>query len=439
MLALQPRTWLAILIGSAIGVGGIIQGLHWRSLSSQSQLADMEVQLELAIEENELLKRENASLRSLAQGGGNLAIAPELISRAEREMGLHFISAAAVNQISSEELRDRVRAAIESRFGPSGIDDRQDAYRLLGWLGKDDDLLAQLTLVKAVGAIGWFDDQTGEAWVTERFNPDDISSQATLLRLLCRSLLHQQYPPKDSYPGDDEARAREALHRGAAAGAEARFLAECARIHGLMPMHRNTDVEQIFNHLPAFIQGITFFPVIEGKGLADSLHVQGMEVFHATLADPPTTTRAILLPTQKKAPLPVEMPNTAEPPYLDESAGQLGLRLWLEPLGDVGVASDLASHWQADRYLLLPDGEASTALVWDIEMDTPDATSRLVTAFENYIMAITGADKPHQSGQVAVGPDERLLDFRRISPTRLRFSNAATRTWLHQSFSSSNP
>ena len=142
----------------------------------------------------------------------------ELIDRVEKEFALRFLSSPVVHRIAGEELRDRIGAAIESRFGPSGIDDRQESYKLIGWLRPGDDLLAQLTAVRAIGALGWFDDVTGEGWVTDRFELKNIPDQATLVRLLARILFHQNFPPPPAYPGDDAARAREALHQGAAAG-----------------------------------------------------------------------------------------------------------------------------------------------------------------------------------------------------------------------------
>ena len=423
-----------MLIGGAVGLGGIMQGLHWRSVAQSSGIADLETQLRLATEENEMLKRENASLRSLAQGGGEVAVPREAIDRAEKEMGLRFLSSPVVHQIASEELRDRIAAAIESRFGPSGIDDRQDAYRLIGWLGPDDNLLAQLTLVRAVGAVGWFDDVTGEAWVTERFNPDDIPDQAALLRLLCRILLHQHFPPPPGYPGDDAARAREALHQGAASGAEARFYAASARALGFMPMRENADVEQIFNSLPPVIQGLTTFPVINGKGLADTLHVQGNEALHAALRNPPQTTRAILLPAETAVPEPLDTPAPPDEPFLTESAGQLGLRLWLEPLGDVGEADEIASFWKNDRYVLLPDGEASTAVVWDIELETAESLHRLLAAANTRLAAMAGLDEPAPVGEIIATPAQRQLVLRRLSPTRLRFIHCATRALAESDF-----
>jgi hypothetical protein len=415
------------LLGGAIGLGGLLQGLHWRSAAKSTGLAELEQQLSIATEENTLLKRENESLRSLAQGGGELAVPRELIERAEKEFGLRFLSNPVVHRIAGEELRDRVAAALESRFGPSGIDDRADAYLRIGWLGPDDDLLAQLTAVRAVGARGWFDDVTGEAWVTDRFDQQNIPDQAALVRLLARILLHQNFPPPPAYPGDDAARAREALHQGAATGSEARYYAANARTIGFLPMKENTEVEQLLASLPEFIQSLTTFPIIEGKGLADTLHVQGNTKFHEVFRNPPQTTRSILLPAEPPTtPPPLDMPDTPEDPYLSESAGQLGLRLWLEPMGDLAIASELASFWKNDRYLLIPDGDASSAVIWDIELESSDATDRFASAALDRIAAMAGLTERAKLAQTHLTPEKRNLRIERISPTRLRFMNTAT-------------
>jgi hypothetical protein len=423
----DPKTLLPLLLGGAVGLGGLLQGLHWKSAAAGAGLADLETQLRIATEENELLKRENESLRSLAQGGGELAVPRELIERAEKEFGLRFLSSPVVHRIAGEELRDRVAAALESRHGPSGIDDRQEAWRLIGWLGPDDDLLSQLTAVRAVGARSWFDDVTGEAWVTDRFDADNIPDQAALVRVLARILLHQNFPPPPAYPGDDAARAREALHQGAAAGSEARFYAANARAIGFMPMKENTESEQLFASLPRFIQGLTTFPVIEGKGLADTLHVQGNEKFHAVFRNPPQTTRAILSPAETAQPQgDLEIPAMPEDPYLSETAGQLGLRLWLDSPDDSGAASEIAAAWRNDRYVLIPDGEASSAVLWDIELDSKESADRLQAAALDRIAAMAGLKQGATLGQPVSTPEKRHMKVSRPSPTRIRFLNTAT-------------
>ncbi|HVJ45033.1 MAG TPA: hypothetical protein VM511_01525, partial [Luteolibacter sp.] len=68
---------LPVLIGGAVGAAGIIQGLHWRSTGSSDGLSEMENRLRIVGEENDLLRRENDSLRSIAQGGGEVAVPQE--------------------------------------------------------------------------------------------------------------------------------------------------------------------------------------------------------------------------------------------------------------------------------------------------------------------------------------------------------------------------
>jgi hypothetical protein len=396
------------LLGGVIGAAGILQGLHWRSSSNTADLAELENQLRIAGEENEMLRRENESLRSLAQGGGELAVPQEFIDRTEKEFGLRFLSSPVVHRLAGEELRGRIMAAIESRYGPAGIDDRQESYKLIGWLRPDDDLLSQLAAVRAVGALAWFDDVTGEGWVTDGFDLKNIPDQAALVRLLARVLLHQHFPPAPAYPGDDAARAREALHQGAAAGSEARFYAMSARTIGFMPMKENAEAVQLLASLSPFLQGLTTFTASEGKGLADTLHVQGNDKFQAAFRSPPQTTRAIFFPGEPAAePKALELPAVPEEPFLTETAGQLGLRLWLEPLGDIGAAAEIAACWKNDRYVLFPDGEASSAVLWDIELETPEAADKLQAA----------------ASQLAVAQEKRHLKVTRPSPVRVRFLN----------------
>lgn len=393
-------------------MAGILQGLHWRSSGNSADLAGLENQLRIAGEENEMLRRENESLRSLAQGGGELAVPQEFIDRAEKEFGLRFLSSPVVHRLAGEELRSRIMAAIESRYGPSGIDDRQESYKLIGWLRPDDDLLSQLAAVRAVGALAWFDDVTGEGWVTDRFDLKNIPDQAVLVRLLARVLLHQHFPPAPAYPGDDAARAREALHQGAAAGSEARFYALGARTIGFMPMKENTEAVQLLASLSPFLQGLTTFPASDGKGLADTLHVQGNDKFQAAFRNPPQTTRAIFFPGEPAAePKALELPAVPEEPFLTETAGQLGLRLWLEPLGDIGEASEIAACWKNDRYVLFPDGEASSAVLWDIELENAEAADKLQAAASRLVAAMAGAQ------------EKRQLKITRPSPVRVRFLN----------------
>ncbi len=422
----SPQTTLSLLVGAAIGAAGIIQGLTWKSSAAPQDLTQLQNQLRIAAEENEMLKRENESLRSLAQGGGDLSVPQELITRVEKDLGLHFTATPAIQRIAADALRDRIGAEIESRFGPEGLQDRQESYSLIGLLRPDDDLFAQLTAVTALGNIAWFDPSSGEGWMLDKTDLKNIPDQAALLRLLARMLLHQQFPPPDDYPGDEPARAREALFQGAASGVQARFMAEMARTIGFMPMKENIELEQLLAALSPFIQGLTNFPNLEGKGYADSLHIKGNPALHAAFRQPPLTTRSIFLPSEVNLPPPpLTLPITPEEPFLSESLGQLGLRLWLEPFGDVGAASEIAMTWKNDRYILFPDGESSSAVLWEIELDSPAATDQLQAIAVNLAAALAGQQAEGVLGKMMQTEDQRHLLVTRPAPTRLRFLNTA--------------
>ena len=434
----NPKAMLPWLLGLAIGAGGLLQGLHWRSQAPSTALEAVESQLEMVTEENEILRRENEALRSLAQGGGEMPVPQEFIDHIEQEFGLRFLSSPVVHRIAGEELRYRIAAAVESRFGPSGIYDRQDAYHLIGWIGADVNLLAQLTAVRAVGVRGWFDDVTGEGWVTDRFDIENIPDQGALIRLLSRILLHQHFPPPPGYPGDDAARAREAMHAGAASGAEGRFMSAQARSIGFMQADQgNLELESLMANISPFVEGISTFPTSTGRGLADTLHVQGNEELHAVLRDPPQTTRAIIYPAEPADDIrDVRLPEPPEEPYLVETAGQLGLRLWLDAAGDPGMALDLSSAWRGDRYVLVPDGEESVLVIWEIEMEDGDRAGQLLDAALERVaaMADMDADTAPEAGGVVAAPGSRFLRADRVSPTRVRFLNthergSAEREW----------
>jgi hypothetical protein len=418
----SPQNILFLLLGAAIGAGGILQGLYWKSSRSPAEMTELEGQVRTAAEEIVMLKRENESLRSLAQGGGELSVPRDFIDRTEKDFGLRFLSNPVIHRIAGEELRDRITAAIESRMGPSGIDDRQESYALIGWLRPDDDLLTQLTAVRAVDANGWFDDVTGEGWMLDKADLKNIPDQATLVGLLARILFHQHFPPAPTYPGDDAARAREALHQGTAAGAEARFYVEKARTVGFMPMTENKDFKQLIASLSPFLQGLTNFPITEGKSYSDALYVRGNETLHTAFRSPPQTTRTILSPGATIPTIDWQLPATPEPPVLTESAGQLGLLLWLKSLGDDTASAEIAATWRGDGYLLFPDGESSVAIVWDIELDSSTSADR----FQAIAQKITDAIAKQQNHT------NRHLSLMRISPTRLRFLNTAEAATLER-------
>ncbi|QTN30888.1 hypothetical protein HZ994_00615 [Akkermansiaceae bacterium] len=396
---------LPLLVGTAIAAAGWMRPAGARSQGDAAGDADL-------LQRIGILEKENASLRSLAQGGGEVAVPPEMIAQVEKDYGLAFLSSPVFHRIATEELGYRIEAALESRLGPQGADDRQEAWRWMGLLKPGDKLLEQLVAVKSVGAVGWFDEVTGEAWVTDRFDIANIPDQAAMLRLLVRVLLNQNFPPPPAYPGDDAARAREALHAGAAKGAESRFYAASARGIGFLPMNDDGPAARLLLSLPAFVQGLVQFPALEGKGLADTAFVKGTAEFSKRMREAPQSTYGVAFPAEPHEGVDIVFPEISDEVYLEESAGYLGLRLWLAEGGDAGLAAEIAGEWVADRYVLFADGEMSSGLAWDVVLGSAEAAGR----FEHACRERLGA----------YAEEGRLLDIERVGERRVRFLNVAT-------------
>ncbi|RYD33928.1 MAG: hypothetical protein EOP87_10130, partial [Verrucomicrobiaceae bacterium] len=54
----SPKTLLPLLIGTAVGAGGIFQGLQWRIMGGPAgATGGLENQLRIATEENNILRR----------------------------------------------------------------------------------------------------------------------------------------------------------------------------------------------------------------------------------------------------------------------------------------------------------------------------------------------------------------------------------------------
>ncbi len=419
---MRPEKILPWLLGGALGAAGLIQGWHWRS--SAPRTGDEEQEGKIIALENEIaiLRRENESLRSLAQGGGEVQVAPETTDFVERALGLNFKSTPRVHRIAGEELRDRVIASIEARYGPHGLDSRQQAWSLMGLLTPEDRFAAQLAATKAVGARSWFDDGSGEGWVTDRYDPQSVPDQAALIRVLARILIFQNHPPAPGWPGDEAANAREALQHGTALAVENRFLARQALASGFTGVQENTDARELIANLPAFVRGLATFPAVFGLPRAERLMDQE-EILHA-LYKPPRLTADFFPAHEGLEAQPPELPATPGNVLLEESAGMLGLNLWLEPLG--GDFAKLAGGWRGDRYRLHATSDMEVHLVWDIRMEQEKAADELQGASLSLASALAGTEEDPAPGQVLATPEGRFIAVVRVKPDLLRFINASS-------------
>ncbi|MEK7948914.1 hypothetical protein [Luteolibacter soli] len=416
---MRPQTLLPWLLGAAIGTAGWMQGLQWRNSAKAAEGDDSSGRITALENEVDLLKRENESLRSLSQGGGEVKVPQDLIDFVEQSLGFDFKSNPQVHRIAGEELQDRIAASIEARYGPNELDSRQQAWTLMGLLTSGDIFSSQLAATKSVGARSWFDEQSGEGWVTDRFDPQAIPDQAALIRTLARILLHQQYPPAPGWPGDEAAICREALHHGAAMAVENRFLALQALGIGFTGLKDNPEARELMASLPPFVRGIATFP--SALGLPRAGRLMDQEELMGALHKPPAITADFFPEHEGLQASPVTLPETPGNVLLEESAGMLGLKLWLEPLGE--ESAKLADAWRGDRYRLHATSDTDVHLIWDIRLDSEKSADAFATAAAKLVSSLAGTDHPPAIGTAVTTPEGRKLTLLRPAPDTVRLLN----------------
>ncbi len=423
---------LPILLGVAMGAGGWMHGAHSSKAAASTGTVDS-VELIALQQQVDQLTRENDALRSLSQGGGEFAVPPEFIERVEKQLDLRYLSSPVVHQVASEELPDRVLASMEARYGDGGLDDRQIAYQLIGWLRPDDRLGHQLAALRSVGARAWFDELSGEAWVTNRFQIENIPDQASLLRALARILLNQHFPSAQGEISDDAVRTHDALHSGVAAGVEAKFYQENARAIGFMSLKEDNEAAQLMLSLPPFLQGLASFAGIEGKTYADELLVKGRTQLLDKMRNSPQHSAEIMFPYERDiSAQPAVLAETPGEMVIEDAAGALGVRLWYDRLGDVKASRDLAEQLVDDRWRLIATDDQTFHLVW--VMAFTDKKSADLAAKSSLAMVAGFAESTSQPliGAVVKTPAGRYLRVDRISDTQLRFVNAADQSTIDQ-------
>jgi hypothetical protein len=122
---------------------------------------------------------------------------------------------------------------------------------------------------------------------------------------------------------------------------------------------------------------------------------------------------------------PPELPATPGNMLLEESAGMLGLRLWLEPLGE--EFTKLADGWRGDRYRLHATSDADVHLLWDIRFDSEKSADEFVKAALSMVSSLTGSEKDPAPGEILPTPEDRFAGIVRIRPDVVRFINASSR------------
>jgi hypothetical protein len=192
-----------------------------------------------------------------------------------------------------------------------------------------------------------------------------------------------------------------------------------------MSMKEDTEASQLLLSLPPFIQGLSSFLGIEGKTYADQLLLKSRETLLGALRQPPQSTSDVMfLFEREKIDRRVVFPETPGEMVAEDSGGALGLRLWLNPLGDVQAARDLSEAWVHDFGRLFATDDRTHHLVWCIELRDEAATDQALQAFCALASAIADVPEDLTPGQAIKTSQGSWLRMERTGKTSLRWTHA---------------
>jgi hypothetical protein len=368
---MSPERVFQVLTVLGLAAGGWLYGDYWKK--SNLPPLDNDSAATLRAENSELVQRVDTLEEELAQirsmlSKGPFPVPEDIISWVEKDYDMVFLKNPNVRLASPTKIRDAAHANLRLIYGEVDLENEGLAWELLGLLPPNHRLFTQLLFVNSTGVKGICDLSEQRILLSENFDAMSVPDRSVLVRLLGQLLAYQNYPKKE-WGSRDEWQAWEAVHTGSAAAQQSRFL------------RRNTDTneaswddpeparEQLLNDLEPALQGFCNFPFIEGADFSRYFFIDSRAAWAGMFQNPPSSTAAVLHPNQKeREAIDISFPNSGSEIIHENTIGELGLRLWLEPFAGMNESGLLAEQWRGDRYQLRSRSDKQFTLTWKIAL-----------------------------------------------------------------------
>jgi hypothetical protein len=329
---------------------------------------------------------------------GPFPVPDEIISWVEKDYDMVFLKAPNVRLASPTKIRDAAHANLRLIHGEDDLENEGLAWELLGLLPPNQRLFTQLLFVNSSGVKGICDLSEQKILLSENFDAMSVPDRSVLVRLLGQLLAYQNYPKKE-WGSRDEWQAWEAVHTGSAAAQQARFLSRNPAVNEGGWNDPEPAREQLLNDLEPALQGFCNFPFIEGADFSRYFFIDSREAWAAMFRTPPSTTSAVLHPNQKeRGAVEISFPSSGPEIIHENSIGELGLRLWLEPFTGMDESGLLAEQWRGDRYQLRRRPDKQFTLAWKIALaDEKSAKSLKAEVERSMIPSFHEAQSPRKT------------------------------------------
>lgn len=301
----------------------------------------------------------------------------------------------------------------------------------LGFFPLGTDLAATQLELLGDQVLGYYDDKRDEMAVVQRGGAFGPLERVTLAHEYTHALQDQHFDlgslDREDLSNGDRSLARTALVEGDASLLTQQWsLANMtfAEILAITKQALDPASMAILARVPPLIARQLTFPYQEGLAFASGLFEQGgWAAVDAAFALPPDSTEQILHPvkyTSREQPVKVRAPIAAKalgPGWSEatqDTIGELGTAIWLEPTAGRRAAGDAASGWGGDRVVLLEGPDDGWLVAWQTAWDTPaDADAFALAAQAQVAWMANPASVVHVPGssdvQVRIASTGELL------------------------------
>jgi hypothetical protein len=349
------------------------------------------------------------------------------------------------SELARDELRGVVVKLMEEQITDEEFRNSTATLIAMGFLPHDADLKASLVDLLSEQIAAFYDQHSHRLFMFRGADLSRTDQRIILAHELTHALQDQHFGlkkfPLELKDNDDKVAATQALIEGDATLVMSMFMLQ--DIAGGSPVDAlSMFVTQPMDQLlkaPQFLRESLVFPYLAGQEFAVRLHTNGgfSEVDRA-FAAPPDSTAQIFDPEKYTGPVRVEPVAVrwrdaevdGEKPLLENTAGELGVRLLFKEWLGKTMGEQVGEGWAGDRYRSFAAGKDGTVhTAWRIKWATPLDAQEYIAGCEKLLAK---RYKPGDIRRTAGGCEfdsPRFVRLRRLSPTETLLVEAQDKTW----------
>lgn len=328
-----------------------------------------------------------------------LRIALEIEGDVEDLRGLKFKNHVSLQTIGPDKLKEYLNTALNEVLPQSKIDAYEVVFYQLGFINQPIDFKDLMIKLYSEQVAGFYDDQTKQLYVVDKFDIDDKLTRMIIAHEICHALQDQNYniaklPYKDPN-NDDLAMAVTSIVEGDAMTLMSEYAVKNISLSMITELSKYLEIDQsALTNAPFFIQQSLLFPYIEGMEFINYINFNEIsDKRESIFIDYPKSTEQILHPEKffvnRDDPTTFSLQNISDQlgiewkEKINNVFGEASIKMYFQESLDYNTASMSAEGWDGDRYALYENESGDIIIYWKSIWDSQTDAQEFYDSFIN--------------------------------------------------------